>query len=108
ALKAEVLPLGSQASDIFLLQLSSDGHSLLYSTFLGSTGNETGSAVALDGNGGVYVAGTTQSLNYPTTPGAFRTQNPKGPATGGQPGVVSKIHISSPVWCNPNISPSPV
>jgi hypothetical protein len=45
---------------------------LVYSTFLGAaTGWEIGDDIAVDGAGNAYVAGTTASSDFPTTPGAF-------------------------------------
>ena len=93
--------------DIYMLVLSTDGGSLSYSTLLGSTGVDTAKSVALDGNGGVYIAGQTSSMNFPVTPGALIAANPKT-ATSSYPvtGIVSKIDMSSPVMCVPTISPS--
>ena len=42
-----------------------------YSTFLGGSSAETGAGIAVDAAGNVFVAGTTQSPNFPTTTGAF-------------------------------------
>ena len=53
------------------------GHELVidpgvqFATFLGGNSNETGAGIAVDANGNSYVAGTTQSPNFPTTTGAF-------------------------------------
>ena len=92
--------------DVFLVQLSADGSALQYSTLLGSTGGDNGNAVALDGNGGVYIAGATQSPNYPTTPGAFQiTKRLLGYDSGSTTGAVSKIDMSSPTMCIPAVSP---
>jgi hypothetical protein len=42
-----------------------------YSTYLGGKGNDYGEAIAVDAAGSAYVAGSTTSSNFPTTPGAF-------------------------------------
>jgi len=46
---------------------------LEWSTFLGGIGEDTAAAIAVDGAGNVYVAGTTVSSDFPTSPGAFDT-----------------------------------
>src|SRR5215467_13612587 len=46
---------------------------MVYSTFLGGTGEEVASAIAVDSAGAAYVAGFTYSADFPTTPGAFDT-----------------------------------
>jgi hypothetical protein len=43
-----------------------------YTTFLGGNSNETGAGISVDAAGNAFVAGTTQSPNFPTTSGAFR------------------------------------
>jgi hypothetical protein len=44
---------------------------LLYATFLGGGGNDSGRGIAVDGAGAAYVTGETWSSDFPTTPGAF-------------------------------------
>ena len=63
---------GGGESDGFVSRFSSTG-ALLYSTYLGASGSETGYALAPDGNGGVWVAGQTNSLNFPVTPDAYQS-----------------------------------
>src|SRR5262249_43212188 len=45
---------------------------IVYSTYLGGAGDDIGSSIALDFSGDAYVTGSTASLSFPTTPGAFQ------------------------------------
>ena len=63
-------------SDVFVLKLTANGSSLQYSTFVGGSGVEQGSSIALDDAGNAVVTGQTGSSGFPTTAGAFdRTHN---------------------------------
>jgi len=62
---------------------------LVYSTYLGGTGNEGGMSIAADSSGNAYVTGETNSTNFPTTAGAFDTTYP-----GGNDAFVSKLNAS--------------
>jgi hypothetical protein len=66
--------------DAFLARLSPDG-SLALSTYLGGTGYDYAFDVALDGVGSAYVAGRTESSDFPTTIGALQTA-PAGSSDG--------------------------
>jgi hypothetical protein len=60
--------------DAFVTKISSDGSKLLYSTYVGGTGDDSGNAIAVDASGDAFVAGgTSSSSNFPTTAGAFQT-----------------------------------
>src|SRR5713226_4438228 len=53
-------------TDAFLAKLNPSGTSLLYSTYLGGSGTDRGSGVAVDSNGNAYVAGFAGSADFPT------------------------------------------
>ena len=52
--------------DAFLTEMKPDGSALIYSTYIGGTGADFGTAVTLDTSGNAYVAGSTQSTDFPT------------------------------------------
>ena len=52
--------------DIFVTKFSAAGNSLVYSTFLGGSGDERSYGIAVDGDGCAYVTGYTQSADFPT------------------------------------------
>jgi hypothetical protein len=58
----------------FLSKLDPSGSVLVYSTYLGGSegGGSAGYGVAVDPAGNAYVLGTTNSTNFPVTPGAFQ------------------------------------
>jgi hypothetical protein len=63
--------------DVFLAKINPAGSALLYSTYLGGSGSETARRVAVDNNDGAWLAGATDSLNFPTK-NAAQTQNAGG------------------------------
>jgi hypothetical protein len=44
---------------------------LIFSTYLGGSASDEANDIQVDKNGNVYIAGQTDSSNFPTTPGAF-------------------------------------
>jgi hypothetical protein len=62
-------PIGVNA---FVTKLNPAGSQLLYSTYLGGSIQDYGYGIALDGVGGVYVAGGATSTNFPATTGAYQ------------------------------------
>ena len=65
---------------------------LVYSTYLGGSGAETAQAIAVDAAGNAYVAGYTNSLDFPVTPGAFQTTSNSDPGLGNVTGFITKLN----------------
>jgi sugar lactone lactonase YvrE len=90
---------GWQCPNAFFTKLNPGGSALVYSTYLGGTGNEYPFSAAVDSSGNAYIVGLTSSNNYPTTSGAFQTTH-AGPSitpgcyvwTGCAHAFVSKIN----------------
>jgi hypothetical protein len=67
--------------DLFVSKLNATGSALIYSTYIGGSGDEStiqDVPLTLDGQGSVYVAGTTTSDDLPVTPGAAQTNRGGG------------------------------
>jgi hypothetical protein len=62
--------------DVFVAKLNPSGSALVYSTYLGGSGDEIGYGIAVDSTGNAYVTGYTGSADFPTA-------NPLQAANGG-------------------------
>ncbi len=58
--------------DAFVTKLNPAGSGLVYSTYLGGSDYDQGNGIAVDSAGNAYVAGSTTSINFPTTTGGFQ------------------------------------
>ena len=58
--------------DAFVAKLDAAGDRFLYATYLGGTAPDIGYGIAVDSGGNAYVAGSTQSADFPTTAGVFQ------------------------------------
>jgi uncharacterized protein (TIGR02145 family) len=80
------------SNDVFLTKLNTNGATLVFSTFIGSSNfdqPEFGVCLTIDASDNIILAGTTTSSGFPTTSGAYdRTHN------GNQDIVLCKINSS--------------
>ena len=59
-------PLYGGSEDAFVAKLNAAGSALVYSTYLGGSGADVGTGIAVDSAGDAYVTGHTESTNFPT------------------------------------------
>ncbi len=62
----------ASAQDAFVVRLGINGGSLVYGTYLGGSGDDEATDLALDNANVAYVVGETTSTNFPTTAGAWQ------------------------------------
>ncbi len=80
--------------DAFVSKLNSTGSLLVYSTYLGGTGDDIGNGIAVDSTGNVYVTGSTASANFPTiSPTILPVQAVNGGPLGTTDAFVSKFNV---------------
>ncbi|MGH9281068.1 MAG: SBBP repeat-containing protein, partial [Acidimicrobiales bacterium] len=61
-------------ADAFMARINSAGSALTYSTYLGGTFGDVVYDLVVDGAGNAYATGSTESRNFPTTPGAYQVE----------------------------------
>ncbi|HEY7334274.1 MAG TPA: SBBP repeat-containing protein [Bryobacteraceae bacterium] len=80
---------GAACSDLVLAKLDPLGQRLIYSTYLGGSQQENLGGMAVDASGSAYIAGSSNSTDFPVTTGALETADP---ATAGEyAGFVAKF-----------------
>jgi Beta-propeller repeat len=80
------------AGDAFVSKLDptkSGTMSLIYSTYLGGAGTDSGNSIAVDSSGAAYITGSTQSTNFPTQ-NAFQST-----LKGTQNAFVTKLNATA-------------
>jgi len=60
-------------NDVFVAKLNPGGTGLVYSTFIGGGGSDTGRGIAVGATHDVYLTGRTESADFPSTVGALDT-----------------------------------
>jgi len=84
--KNAIQPVFGGSVDAFVAKFDPTGTTLLYSTFLGGSGDDRGFGIAVDGAGSAYITGYTYSTDFPVA----------GPPTqaklvGGRDAFVAKL-----------------
>lgn len=64
-------PNNAGGADAFIAKLNQRG-AIVWATYLGGSGQDIGTGIALDPSGNIYVTGNTRSANFPTS-NAFQT-----------------------------------
>jgi len=65
---------------------------LSFATYLGGSRDDSVSAIAVDSNHNVYMAGTTNSADFPITPGSYHPD-----FVGGQ--IFCGTYMGQPIYC---------
>lgn len=73
-------------TDIFVSRLAADGSSLLWGTYLGGSGDETGMEVAIDGDDNPVVTGMTDDGSFPVSSWAYDTTH-----NGGDDAILARF-----------------
>ncbi len=88
--------LGGCDGDAFVAKIDptqSGAPSLVYSTYLGGTGADTGAGIAVDTSGNAYVTGFTNSPDFPTSAGVLQA----GYGGGNTDAFVAKLNPAGSV-----------
>ena len=59
-------------SHAFIVKLSADGASFAYATYIAGSTRELANGIAVDGSGSAVIRGSTESADFPITPGAYQ------------------------------------
>jgi len=76
------------SEDAFVTKFSPGGSALVYSTYLGGSGSDYALSIAVDSGNNAYIAGSSESSDFPTTSGAYQT------AAGGSCSFVAKLNAA--------------
>lgn len=80
------------ASNVFVTKFDPSGQNILYSTYVGGSLIDQTAGLSVDAQGDVYVAGQTQSPDFPVTPGALQSSGGQQPGFVTVPGFVFKLN----------------
>ena len=78
-------PTNHGGTDAFVAKINASGNAFVYSTYLGGSDTDLGTAIAADSSGNAYVGGYTKSKDFPTASAIQPTNH------GGFDAFVAKI-----------------
>jgi hypothetical protein len=82
-----------RAATAFVAKLNPAGTAFLYATYLGGSGSDMVTGIAIGAQGNAYVTGTAASTDFPVTTGAFQTTS-----------LANRDRISNPNAASANFS----
>ena len=88
----------TNGSDLLLVQIDPAASTQLFATYFGASADEFATGIALDSNGNLYINGSTDSVDFPVTQGAFQSV-----LGGNTDAFILKIGLNSA----PSVSLSP-
>src|SRR6185503_7881110 len=79
-------PSNRGSHDIYVAKLTPDGLAIVFSTYLGGSGTDAATGIALDAAGNIYVTGFSSGTDFPTV-------NPLDATRGGSSdAIVAKLN----------------
>ena len=90
-----------------MTKLDSTGGSLVYSTFVGASGNDRAQAITVDVSGNAHIAGYTNSVAFPTISAAQATFGGSTDAFAATLNATGTALVSRLTWAGrPTIRPA--
>jgi uncharacterized protein (TIGR03437 family) len=80
--------------DAFVAKLDAAGDRFVYATYLGGSAPDIGYGIAVDAVGNAYVAGSTQSVDFPTTVGVLQPKYAGGAAVSDGPDPMGDAFVA--------------
>ncbi|HOV32047.1 MAG TPA: SBBP repeat-containing protein [Candidatus Hydrogenedens sp.] len=78
---------GDITGDVFIVKLNPLANTLIFSTFLGGSGDDSPTSIEIDSQRNIYIAGITSSSDFPITPNAFQSGK-----IGNKDGFITKVN----------------
>jgi hypothetical protein len=100
-----VQPAGGGGIDAYLTVFAPGTPQLVFSTYIGGSGDDFSAGIALDPQGNIYIAGTTDSPNFPTV-NAYQSSPPapNGIMVGQGNSFIVKISSLGTIPTGPDFS----